>query len=63
MLPFNPGQETVAKAKFSRKSDPDLVVHYQRESEKAIVLEMMIDTLLKRNVIVRMDTDEKGFLN
>ena len=62
MLPFNPGQEAVAKAKFSRKSDPDLVAHYQKESEKAIVLDMMIDTLLKKNVIVRMDTEEKGFL-
>ena len=63
MLPFNPGQETVAKAKFSRKSDPDLVAHYQKGSEKAIVLDMMIDTLLKKNVIVRMDTEEKGFFN
>ena len=53
----------MAKAKFSRKSDPDLVAHYQKESEKAIVLDMMIDTLLKKNVIVRMDTEEKGSFN
>ena len=39
------------------------MAHYQKESEKAIVLDMMIDTLLKKNVIVRMDTEEKGFFN
>ena len=60
MFPFNPGQETVAKVKFSRKSDSDLVAHYQTGSEK--VLDMMMDTLLKTNVIVRINTEEKGFL-
>ena len=59
----NLGQETVAKAKFSHKSDPDLVAHYQKDSEKAIVLNMMMDTLLKKNVIVKMKSEEKLFFN
>ena len=63
MLPFNLGQEAVAKTKFSKRSDPDLVAHYQKDSEKAIVLNMMMDTLLKKNVIVKMKPEEKGFFN
>ena len=63
MLPFNIGHEDLAKQHMSKTSDPDLVAQYEPDTEKAIVLKMMMDTLLKKNVIVKMKKEEQGFFN
>ena len=62
MLPFNLEQEAVAKTKFSHRSDPDLVAHYQKDSEKATVLNMVMDTLLKKNVTSKWSKKKKDSL-
>ena len=63
MLPFNIGHENMAKKQMSKTSDPDFVAQYEPDKEKMIVLKMMIDTLLKKNVILKMNKEEQGFFN
>ena len=63
MLPFNVGEEAIVRSKFSAKSDANLVANYAPDTEKALVLNMMMDTLLKKNYIVKMQPEEQGFFN
>ena len=63
MLCFNIGHEDLAKKQMSKTSDPDLVAQYDLDTEKSIFLNMMMETLLKKNVIVKIKKEEQGFFN
>ena len=62
-LPFMDETETQARSLFTSSSPTDRMPNYAPNSEKFLALNMMIDTLLKKNAIIEMKTNETGFFN
>ena len=65
LLPFKTEEdaERRARAQFLNESPKDLIANYISGSEKQLVIGQMMTTLLKKGVIIEMETDEQGFFN
>ena len=65
ILPFKKDEDAERRARnqFSVASHNDLIANYSQGSEKQLVIDQMMETLIKKGAIVIMRPEEQGFFN